>query len=93
MATTTFALDCPAGSWTLVAAGDTYEKLGIQIASTIPCEIAIAANSGAIVEGAAILLHNGWDRTFSLDLTSEDSVFARGLGGTSQLRGYRTTVA
>ncbi len=92
MTTSTFALAVPAGEWTLVAAGATYAKFGVQLASVAACEIAIAASSGAIASGAFVVLSDWGDKSLSLEIDTGDNVYARGTGDGARLRGYRGTV-
>lgn len=93
MLTTTFALDCPADEWVLVADGAEHSKIGLQVGSVNACRIAVAASAEAIPDDAWIILHSEGDRAVSFDLAAGDHVFGQGLSGAAVLRGYRTAVA
>lgn len=87
--TATVSVAAPAGEWTLVAAGATYSRIGMQIATVNACEIAVAANTGSIAADGFVVLSGEGDRSMSLDLETGDNVYARGVGGAARLRCYR----
>lgn len=92
MATTTAAVACPAGSWTLLVDGAAHKSCGIQIASLNHVKIAVAGSAPAADSDAWFLLAINGDRSVTLDLVTADKVYGQGQAGAGTVRLYKVGV-
>ncbi len=90
--TVTTAIACPAGSWTPLVDGAAFKSCGIQLASTVPAALVIAANAPAAGSDGFILLSPSGDKSVMLELGKTDKVFGMGKPSASKVRLYKAPV-
>lgn len=87
MATSTFAVDCPAGDWTPVAGGDVYASVTLQSAGTGLVAVIVGTNEPDEDAANFLYLPSAY-APLSLALASTDIAYCRPLtGGATMIRG------
>ncbi|MBV5269509.1 MAG: hypothetical protein JZU55_05850 [Afipia sp.] len=80
-------------TWSEVASGAAYSRVGLQVAASSPVHVLIGtAAPAANAEDYIVLSHSG-TREIDVSLETTDRVYARSPGGAStMLRGFREAV-
>lgn len=89
MAIATFRMNIPAGAWTLVADGVVSAFFGIQVTDGLPVKIAMAPSVPAVDIDNFMMIGGENERSLAMNLDTGTKVYAMGLSGPVEIRGYR----